>query len=826
MSRCCIPVILILLISAASHAQVTDYDRDAKIVVISDTSGNLQIEVDYSRGCRVSRLLIKGKNTLSPSGAFTSIKTSDDVFTSVESSSAAKILRRRNNVTIRNIVYGNEEMRVSETWIFTVGGSTIDWRIERKYTRGGRLDDMAMPAWHFGDLTTWKAGILNTGGVVWCKYFENLNDTYGVHTNGVTFWETQTGNGLKIESFSDSGDEIACSFSHALNDEFRLTQYLTPEELEPRYNLSRFVSKKSDVFAPFNVGMGVASVTLHISHCDYNREYDRGILPGIDALAVRELLNTTGRYGVVDKNITGGNGWITNWKCLHEPFFAQIGMAVNDPAYIRNLASTLDQERDLAIEKDGRVLARWHDVPEAENSNYNFKTGYYDCPWGYTIDAQPSQVINTVELFHQTGDLEWLRSHKESCEKVLNWLIRRDSNNNGIFEMLNDNTGDNKCSDWIDVVWASFENAFVNAQMYEALNLWAGCETILGDDGKAAYYSRIAERLKVSFNKPVQYGGFWSEEKKQYIYWRDKDGSLHGDNLVTPVNFAAIAFGLCDDPRRIKEILDQIEMKASAENLFHWPLCFESFREEEVHKPVNWPFPNYENGDIFPTWGYLGVRSYVKYNKDIALKYIKNLLFQYNKDGLSSQRFSRTTQAGLGSDILAGSSTTITALYRDIYGIRPKWNRFGLEPNMLRELNGTEFNYTLRDKVYKIHLKENSYKVSTPDFSLEDSDAFGVSMIGSMLLYYPGNRDTEELSVTSADALPPDAIISEWSDKMRSWKISSTGIYFFSVKKLVPDTSYKLSVNGKETELFKADATGVISFEYNCQVPVLFSISK
>jgi hypothetical protein len=216
----------------------------------------------------------------------------------------------------------------------------------------------------------------------------------------------------------------------------------------------------------------------------------------------------------------------------------------------------------------------------------------------------------------------------------------------------------------------------------------------------------------------------------------------------------------------------------------------------------------------------------VKYNKDIALKYIKNLLFQYNKDGLSSQRFSRTTQAGLGSDILAGSSTTITALYRDIYGIRPKWNRFGLEPNMLRELNGTEFNYTLRDKVYKIHLKENSYKVSTPDFSLEDSDAFGVSMIGSMLLYYPGNRDTEELSVTSADALPPDAIISEWSDKIRRWKMSSTGIYFFSVKKLVPDTSYKLSVNGKETELFKADATGVISFEYNCQVPVLFSISK
>ena len=189
-------------------------------------------------------------------------------------------------------------------------------------------------------------------------------------------------------------------------------------------------------------------------------------------------------------------------------------------------------------------------------------------------------------------------------------------------------------------------------------------EAILGDTGKAAYYSRVAERLKVAFNKPVQYGGFWSPEKKQYIYWRDKDGSLHGDNLVTPVNFAAIAFGICDDPERIKDILNQIEDKASAENLFHWPLCFESFRPEEVHIPVNWPFPNYENGDIFPTWGYLGIRSYVKYDRNIALKYINNLLKQYNMDGLSSQRFSRITQKGVGSDILAGSSTTITALDR------------------------------------------------------------------------------------------------------------------------------------------------------------------
>lgn len=217
----------------------------------------------------------------------------------------------------------------------------------------------------------------------------------------------------------------------------------------------------------------------------------------------------------------------------------------------------------------------------------------------------------------------------------------------------------------------------------------------MGGKAKADYYTAVAQKLKDNFNKSIHEGGFWSPEKKQYVYWRDKDGSVHGDNLVTPVNFAVIAFGLCDDKRRIAQVLEQIEKRTVAENLFHWPLCFDSFKREEV-SAGNWPFPTYENGDIFPTWGYLGVRAYVGYDKHIALKYIRNILAQYKKDGLSSQRYSRKTQEGQGSDILAGICTSVTALYRDIYGIRPKWNRMGLEPNLSEILNGTEFNYTLR----------------------------------------------------------------------------------------------------------------------------------
>jgi len=819
-----ISIILVLFISVSVHAQLIKQNHANKTVMIADKSNNLQLQIDYSKGCKISQVIIKGKNTISPSGTYTSIKTETQLFTSLESTSQAQVNVGKNRLEVSNIVFGNEKMSISETWIFTASEKQITWEIRRQYMQNGRLDNMAMPVWNFSNLSTWKGGILNTGGMVWCKYLGDKNDSYGVHTDGVTFWEPKSGDGFRVEASSNTGGNIACIFSHSENDAFKFTQYLTPLELGQRYRLSRFVSRHSDVFVPFEVKKGTSTISLTLSYVDYNKVYDRGTLVGIDAIAVRELLNTTGRYGVVDKNITGGNGWRSNWKCLHEPFFAQIGMAVDDKNYTRNFSSTLDQERDLAIEKDGRVLARWHDVPEAQNSNYNDKTGYYDAPWGYTIDAQPGQVINTAEQFDQNGDVVWLKSHKLSSEKVLNWLIKRDSNNNGIFEMLNNNTGENKCSDWLDIVWASFENAFVNAQMYEALNLWAECEHVLGDKEKANYYSNVAARLKQAFNKPIQEGGFWSPAKKQYIYWRDKDGSLHGDNLVTPVNFAAIAFGICDDPQRVKEILAQIEDKAKAENLFHWPLNFESYKREEG-SGGNWPFPNYENGDIFPTWGYLGIRSYVKYDKNIALKYIKNILLQYNKDGLSSQRFSRVTQKGTGGDILAGISTTITALYRDIYGIRPKWNRMGLEPNMLKELNGTEFKYTLRNTDYNIRLSENSYQITTKNMLVKSSDSFGVNMDGNTLLYYPDNLNIAALSVTRLALLPTNIEVSEWSNIKHSWKLNAKGNYKFKLAGLKSNSTYNLIVNGEKKQSYRTNESGMISFEYSCPISTTLSMN-
>jgi len=400
-----ITFLLALLFTISAQATELKHNAETKTILIADDSELLQIRIDYSKGCKIGQVNIKGQNTISPAGVFTSIQTGTGISTSLESTKKPKVRVGKSKVEVSNIVFGDDQMKVSETWVFTWSKDRIYWDIEREYRQEGSLENMAMPVWNFSSLSTWKGGILNTGGMVWCKYLKEVGDTYGVHTNGVTFWEPESGDGFRIEAKTKTGGSIASAFSHGEQGKFTFTQYLTPSELGQRYNLNRFVNGKFDVFTPFEVSKGSSNISLELSYVDYAEKYDRGTLVGIDAIAVRELLNTTARYGVIDKNIIGANGWITNWKCLHEPFFAQIGMAVNDSYYTENFSATLDQERDQAIEEDGRVLARRHNVPEAQNSNYNFETGYYDCPWGYTIDAQPGQIINTVEQFHQNGDL-------------------------------------------------------------------------------------------------------------------------------------------------------------------------------------------------------------------------------------------------------------------------------------------------------------------------------------------------------------------------------------------------------------------------------------
>jgi len=572
------------------------------------------------------------------------------------------------------------------------------------------------------------------------------------------------------------------------------------------------------------------SAKFTLQALDYDKAYDRGTFQGLNGRSIRELLNTQGRYGVIDSQLVGGNGWRSGYICLHEQWFAQIGLALADPFYTANYSKALDYYRDHAVAADGRVKSRWkYDAGDAMPGTYDAQ-GFYEAQWGYLLDSQPDYVLNVAEQFDLTGDLKWLTRQKPTCENVLNYLMRREVGHSGLVAMMTDSHKERKGSDWIDVVWASYENALVNAEFYHALKLWADAEDTLGDTVRAATYRDFAARLKISFNRPVSEGGFWNPTNQWYIYWRDKDDSIHGDNLVMPVNFTAIAYGLCDDLARQKAILDRTETGMQNENLFAWPLCLLPFAPDEGAAGA--AFPNYENGDIFLSWGEVGVRAYADYDPALALKYVKKTLARYDEDGLSFQRYLRQSQQGAGDDILSGNCMAIVGLYRDIYGVQPKPNRLYLEPHLTDELNGTKLRYALRGQLYEIDLSTKGCSITAGACTLRDAHPFGVNAIAAGLEYFPGTNSDWAMAISRPVAQPLTVQIENWPDNPDAphrWTETSPlikGVTQHVVTHLRPGVIYELKANGRIIDSLQADKTGRIKFtrKHGYAVPQKFEL--
>ncbi|TPX07268.1 uncharacterized protein E0L32_010862 [Thyridium curvatum] len=813
------------------------HDATKDTITLTDRRGHLSLRLRYGQSCVIEQAVVRGRQVLAATGAASGIKVGDRWYTSRAAIHTPRLLITSSTLAVSEIAFGPPNALVTETWLFKVEKDRITWRIDRTYPQDMVLDDVAFPSWNFTSMTTWTGGILGTGGVVLPKYLENPNMTYGVHSGAVTFWNRLANDALRIVStpVSSRGQARHCTsrFSHQPQlgnavSEFTYNATVSHDELQPKYNLNRFLGDRQDLWAPFTARAGEQSVEISLQALDYKKAYNRGTFKGLDGGSIRELLNTVARYGVIDAKLVGANGWRTGYICLHEPFFAQIASALNDSNYDANLAKCLDYERDHAIESDGRVLARWkNDSVDAMAGTYN-RYGFYEAQWGFLLDSQPDYVTNVVQQFYISGDVKWLAGQKEACERALEYLIRREVDDSGIVTVLTDSRLQGKGSDWYDIVWASYKNAWVNAHLYNALTLWADAEEALGDNAKAASYRAFAARLKESFNLPIQQGGFWDEKNRMYVYWHDKDGSVHGDNTFTGVNFAAISVGICDDAGRRKAIIERIEADMEKEGLFYWPSNFTTFADDEVASS-NLPFPKYENGDIFLSWGALAIRAHALHKPELALKYVRNVLKRYDEDGLSFQRYEREKQNGAGDDILAGNCTAIVGLYRDIYGIQPRPNRLLLDPHLSPELNGTQLLYTLRGQEYQIDLSTGGSSITTENVTVEAPCPFGISVSDAAVQYFPGDGKEWGLSVRPANSQELNIQVEAWESNLasvspRRWTETAmaTGKVAHEVAGLQPNSLYTLySSRDTKTSLW-ADDSGRIQFSslLNAKSPV------
>ena len=802
---------------------LVEHDPGARQVMLSDTGGQLVLRLKYDGRCVIDQMRVRGREVLAGTGVWTGIKAGGQWFTTREDIVTPHVAAHSNTVTVTGIRLERAGVQLSEAWSLTVHADRIVWRIDRTYESGGVLEDTCSPGWDFRDMATWTGGLLGHGGVVWGKLFDAPDASYGVHNGKVTFWNLEQQACLRLAPTSPSDSKIAVRFSRQPNGVFSSSYSVGESEWLPRHGNSRFQRNRQDIWRPQPVKPGQVSVEFTLSALDYEEAYPRGVFKGVSGGAIREICHTIARIGAVDELIMGSNGYYSDCAVLHEPWIGQLGLAINDPDYTRAMGDTLDFQRQHAIGPGGRVKSRWAGGPGDSMPGTYDAFGYYECQWGWLMDSQPSWVINVAEQFDFTGDRRWLQQQKSACEQALDYLLRRDADNDGLLEMMTDSTAEAKGSDWIDVVWAAHENALVNSQMFWAMSLWADLEELLGDTAQATRYRAAANKLKHAFNKSTRDGGFWDAQNQCYAYWRDKDDSVHGANLVVPVNFSAIGYGLCDDPARRGAILDRIERLMQQERLFSWPLCFFSYAKEEVHPGVNWPFPAYENGDIFLAWGELGTRAYSAHNPAVALKYVRAVLDQYARDGLAFQRYLRRSQAGAGNDILANNGSIVVGLYRNLYGVQPKHNRLYLEPHLVPELNGTQLNYWHRGQRYHIELSEDNYSVGASNYFVHDRRPFAVNVEKGTLQYFAGLSRTHAMAITAATSDRLDLDVISWPEAIsgtRVWRETCRrpgGVAQHVISGLSPNRSHTLSRNRITIERLQTNAAGELLFD--CTFP-------
>lgn len=816
-------LVSVLTIVCVGNAQRQNIQNDANSKQAIISNQKIKITLDYKNKARVALLAVNGEQVLDEdSGIYSKINTKDAAYSSLHLSTAPVLKVSGNTATLTGITYGDDELTITETWKFTVTDADLNFDIQRNLSKNIVADQVALPAFMFRKINTWEGAYQGYGGLAWFYLFNKKLDTYGVHTDVSQFWNSKTGNGLEIR-IDAPGREVAMTYSRTAQDALSYNIAVSPDEMIPRFDSGtqrrRYIRDRTDVWAPFEMKAGSSKQSIRLAYFDFHKEFGRGKFTGINQDQVSAVLNTIARIGVIDNKHFGGNSWHTPYGpiCLHEQYIAQFGLAINDSNYLNGYQDCLDFYRDNAIKPDGRVWPRWAYSNEDMMPGEVTDKGFYEAQWGYLLDANPDLVTNVVELYDQTGNKAWLKTHKASCEKALDWLLKRDSNSNGLVEMITDSHKQKRGSDWIDIIWAAYENAFVNAKLYHALTLWADVEKQLGDGAKEKLYAGFAAKLKASFNKPVGEGGFWDEENKCYIHWRDKDGSIHGRNMVTPVNFMAIGYGICEDSNRTKTILDRIESQMQKENLFFWPLCMYTYKEGEGND-WQFPFPNYENGDLFLSWGAMGVKAYAAYKPELAVKYIKNVLTQYAKDGLAFQRYGRVKQDGLGDDILSGNCSSVVGLYQGVYGINPRHNRFYLDPHITPELAGTKVNYQFRGQSLSIDLDLNRYAVSNGQFKITAARDFGFYATTNSCSFFHGGSDRAAIEVKATPKTRLAMTVKHYDEKNVAWmqisSASSSTPITCQVHGLKPDHEYGVMVNGRLLKRVKTNHGGSLTFNH------------
>ena len=140
---------------------------------------------------------------------------------------------------------------------------------------------------------------------------------------------------------------------------------------------------------------------------------------------------------------------------------------------------------------------------------------------GYNLDNILCWAKMAMEYFLITNDCQWFTS--EIFGKITHTIDYILENFRGKFNSALIYAGIE--GDWTECTNWNLDNANVNVNMLNVLQLAQECQQLLGTMETTCDYSEIYNEILYNFNKPVSEGGFWDQNQGFYIHGNNGRGT-------------------------------------------------------------------------------------------------------------------------------------------------------------------------------------------------------------------------------------------------------------------------------------------------------------
>ena len=242
------------------------HDKANKTITLSDSQGNLMLRLNYSGGCIIDKVIVKGREVTGDGNiVFSGIRFGDQLLSSKHCKVSPSITILNNSVIIDSVRFGNNAFAIEEKWIFKINENDIQWQINRQYLNNGTIDENYFPCWQFNSMKTWDGAMLDNGGVAWNRFLENPGDTYGTHAAALTLWNNSDNNCFRITPDNDSIAFRSATFSHQSDHVFSVVQSSSTEPINTKYGLRRFLTTGQSVFEPVKISISRISIKLTLT---------------------------------------------------------------------------------------------------------------------------------------------------------------------------------------------------------------------------------------------------------------------------------------------------------------------------------------------------------------------------------------------------------------------------------------------------------------------------------------------------------------------------------------------------------------------------------